>query len=97
MPQILPTREFISVQTGMMGSLGHLKVISHDSLWCYLGVGIIQSKLLIFLHLLSNLEILKVVLVLGNPQFYSQNLRHILVGKAKSVLIVVPRRRKKAK
>ena len=64
---IYPTRKLISVHAGMLGSFGHLKVIAHYSLWCYVGIYIIQSKLLMVIHLVLNLMMVKVVLVPGIP------------------------------
>ena len=81
-------------ETGTRRGLVHIIVISQHPLWCHIGVGIIQSKLPIFPHLVLQLVVVEAVLGIVPPTFTTRKYQHILVVKENSVLIVVLRRQK---
>ena len=64
-PPISPPRKLIWAQTCMIYGFSHIRIITHHSLWCHLGVGIIKFNMLMVLHLVLNIVMVDVVLFLG--------------------------------
>ena len=89
-----PPRKLIWVKTGTMRGLGHLIVISKHYFWCHIGVGIIQLIPPIVINAVLLLLKIKVELILGPPTSTTINYCCLWLGKYKSVLIVVLRRKK---
>ena len=63
----------------MMVFFGHLRFIGQHPLWCYLGLGIIQLVLMVFLHSAELIVMVEVVLVLVPPTFPSRKLIVVLM------------------
>ena len=73
----------------MMRSLGRLRFIAPNFIWCYLGLGIILFRLLVVLYSVLQLVMVEVLLVLGTSTSPTIKLHFILLRKDKSVLIFI--------
>ena len=68
-PTIYSSRKLIIVHIVMMVIFGHLIVITYNPSWRQHLLGIIQIILQVILHLMFQMVIVKVVWVLGSPNF----------------------------
>ena len=78
-----PPRNLILEQTFMMGFLGHLIVITQHTLWCQLGVGVIQFVLLLDIYSVLQLVVLEVILDLRPPIFPQKDHPHPVPPRTK--------------
>ena len=83
-PTIYPPRKLISVQIFIMGIFVHVIFITYNLSWLHHLLGVIQWIIQVILRLMFHLVILKVVWVLGSPNF-----PHIKIGVGLIVVIFV--------